>query len=423
MPRKKFSQDDNLNINAAQEVDDQNENLEQNDKQEQNFDVGNESQPPQPPSGENLHEQPDGDDDFWQFNGVKTLQSDDPNNPGKPVRNCGWKPTPFGMMFRNIEPFQSIEEDLQSNENIRYKGDEVFLWESLWYLFDGKYPAWRWQHTGSCVESGYNNAVKVLIAQEVINDKLPKTYVQPFTFHVYGMSRYIGLNDPSEGEGSFGSSMAEAGSKYGILPIDFPDVDKPVVCGEADAFGAEIEFKWSSIRRHPESIRNVKFPYTIKFVRCGSLQQAETLLRSGCPMTWAGDWGGRSKASVRGSKYPVLFMSRWETWHHQQSCLGMWKHPELGRIWYIQNNWWHPNDTKFELRHGYIWKITKPGNALPAHGQHPKIDVAGWNHPPFPPGGYWIDDANMEYQIRRGEVFGLVLFDGFTGRRISFGNI
>lgn len=411
MPRRKSNSVENLeNVNPS--LPEENPSTPENEEQ---------SPPPPPEQNENVNpETPD--DDEWAFNGVKTLAANDPENPDRAVRYGGWKPAPPGILYHNVEFFHSLESEF-SDQSPRYAGPEVFLWESLWYIFDGKYPSWRWQNTGSCVESGYNNAVKVLMAQEVISQKLPKAYVQPFTFHVYGMSRYIGLGDDGMGEGSFGSSMAEAGKQYGILPIDFPDVDKPVVCGRADAYGAEVELKWSSIRRHPESIRNKKFPYTIKFVRCRNLRDAEIMLRFGYPLTWAGDWGGRSRGKVRGSKYPILMMDRWETWHHQQSCLGLWQHPELGRVWYIQNNWWGPGGTKFEVRNGYVWRITSPGDATPMHGEHPEIKVSGWNHPPFPAGGYWIADNDMEYQIRRGEVFALVLFDGFTGRRIQFGNI
>jgi hypothetical protein len=277
--------------------------------------------------------------------------------------------------------------------------------------------------TGSCVHGGYFNNLHILMAQEIVNLPQPEAFVQPFCFHTYGLSRYLGFGATSEGEGSFGMSMAQAGSEGGVSFVDDPDVDKPHVCGPAVVWDAPVELKWSSVRNHPPGLVSRSKKYTVKYVRCRTLDQAEDHLRRRHPLTWAGDWGGQGSGVVRGTTHPILTMPRRETWNHQQSGWGVWHHPELGRKWYIENQWWNPGTTKYSMNGRSIWKITQPGIARPMHGEHPAITAAGWSRPPFPPGGYWVGDNDMEYQCRTGEVCATVLFDGATGREIGLGNI
>lgn len=351
------------------------------------------------------------DDELFAANGVLTLARGD----GEPIRHGGWMPTPFGCAPPNVSEFTPFSDPAPIAEN------EVFLWEALYRVCGDKYPPFRWQLTGSCVEGGYNNNLKILMGQEIANLPQPEAYVTPFTFHTYGLSRYLGFGATSEGEGSFGMSMAQAGSEGGVSFVDDPDASRPHVCGPAEVYDAPVELKWSSVRNHPPGLVSRSKKYTVKFVRCRTVDQAEEHLRRRHPLTWAGDWGGQSSGVTRGTQFPVLFMPRRETWNHQQSCWGVWRHPELSRLWYIQNQWWAPGTTKYQLSGRSIWKITQPGEARPMHGEHPAIP--GWTRPPLPRGGYWVDDATMEYQCRTGEVCATVLFDGATGREIGLGNI
>lgn len=353
------------------------------------------------------------ENELFEMNGVKTLMQ---GSPGPPVRHSGWFPTPHEMQALFSEPYQS-EPTVP-----RITGDQVFLWEALWHALGNKYPPFNWQLTGSCVHGGYDNALMILMGLELVNNPQAEAWVQPFTWHTYGLSRYLGFGDQTEGDGSFGMSMARAGEEGGVLPIDDPEADKGHICGPAIVYDAPTEFKWSSIRNHPAGLKERSKNYKVKYIRCRTNAEAEDHLRMRHPLTWAGNWGGQGRGVVRGTQAPLLTMPRRETWNHQQGCWGMWKnHPELSNQWYIQNQWWVPGTTKVQMRGNQIWKITQPGIAEPMHGHHPSIP--GWNRPPLPVGGYWISDSDMEYQCRTGEVCALVMYDGNTGREIGLGNI
>lgn len=304
------------------------------------------------------------------------------------------------------------------------EGPMVFLWEFLRSACGGKLPPFRWQFTGCCVESGYFNAIQTLIGVELACSSQPESYARPFALYSYGRSRFEGFGDSSEGEGSFGDAMAKSGADDGIPTYgQHPAIPEGVECGPALCYSRRDELFWSGTRNHPADFASVSRKHVAGYVEPKSLDDAEALLRRGVPMTWAGTWGGQTSGVVRGSKYPVLFMPRRETWAHQQAVLGVWIHPELGRLWFVQNNWFRPGTCVVNyVRVGpytYTDSIKTPGIAEPMHGHHPEI--AGIN--PFPVGGYWIDDNSMAFQIRNGEVRGLRGFSGYTGKAIDFGRI
>lgn len=353
------------------------------------------------------------EEELFAMNGVHTLPQG--GLDGESIRHGGWFPTPFGCQPSNV-----FEYTTQGDPTL-ITAPEVFLWEAIYQVLNGKYPPWNWQLTGSCVNGGYNNMLKVLMGIEIVNLPQPEVYLEPFTLHTYGLSRYLGFGATREGEGSFGLAMAQAGNEGGVIPIDDPEVDKPSICGPAVVYDAPIELKWSSVNNCPPGVKARSKKYSVKYIRCRTEDQVIEHLRRKHPLTWAGDWGGQSSAITKGSSFPILFMPRRETWNHQQSCLGAWlPHPELGNLYYIQNQWWHPGTTRYELRGRSIWRITTPGEARPMHGEHPTIS---WTRPPFPRGGYWVDSQAMRYQCETGEVCAMVLFDGITGRDISLGSI
>lgn len=353
------------------------------------------------------------DEELFAANGCKTIVRGD----GEAIRFGGWSPSPLGYSSPNVFEYTAFPDPPP------IQGDEVFLWEAVYQALGGKYPPWNWQLTGSCVNGGYNNITKILVGLEMVNRPEPEAWVEPFTLHTYGLSRYLGWGETREGEGSFGLSMAQAGSEGGIAPVDDPEVDKPHFCGPAVVYDAPVEYKWSSVKNCPAGLKERSKKYTVKFTRCRSVDQAEDHLRRRHPLTWAGDWGGQSAGVVRGSRYPILTMPRRETWNHQQGCWGLWKHPELGRHWYVQNQWWGLGTTRVEFRGRSVWKITTPGECVPMHGEHPAVTAPGWSRPPFPRGGYWVNDAAMQYQCETGEVCAVTAFDGFTGREIGLGGI
>lgn len=356
------------------------------------------------------------DNELFEINGVHTVHRGD----APAIRFGGWMRPPQGCPFPNVSEFVPFAEEAPIQQ------DTCFLWEALYRALGDKYPPWNWQLTGSCVNGGYNNCLKIIIGQEIVNRPEAEAYVEPFTLHTYGLSRYLGWGETREGDGSFGMSMVRAGAEGGVSTVDDPEVNQPHICGPAVVYDANIELKWSSVRNHPSGLKERSKKYVIKYVRIRNSSEASEHLRRRHPLTWAGDWGGQSRGVVKGTQFPILTMPKREEWNHQQSCWGEWRnHPELGGDWYyIQNQWWNPGTTKYTRdRDGYILKITTPGIAKPMHGEHPIISHSDWKHPPFPVGGYWVTKADMDYQCKYGEVCAMLAFDGFTGREIGLGGI
>lgn len=323
--------------------------------------------------------------------------------------------TPDGTraLFVAVDP----NEDVPS-----VTGDQVLLW--LWAraacakvpagypVFNGL-PLLSWQFTGSCVNSGGFNAFTMRELIELLISGEAYAPTVPFTLFTYGQSRFLAFRDSGEGEGSSGDAMARAFAQLGAPAVGTPETPSPVFCGPAICYSRADELHWSSVRNHPDSVKGAASTHTITYGVVKSCDDAEAELRRLRPLTWAGDWGGEMSGVVRGTP-PVLMMRRREQWGHQQSCIGFMRHPELGRIWRIQNNWFRAgSDMQVEYtrtREGQaISRIVTPGVAIPMHGENPD---AGFNGPP---GGYWVTDADMEYQARTGEVRSIRSVRGYSG--------
>jgi hypothetical protein len=335
---------------------------------------------------------------------------------GPPVRDFGWLPTPLAERQRLLKPFRD-EPDLP-----QIQGDKVFLWEFVKSINGGQFCPFNWQLTGSCVNGGFYNAFRVLQAVDIACRPDPVAFQEPFTLAVYGQARhYEGSDD--EGEGTFGLDMARAAAEFGLIPGDDPAVPRPVVCGPAVAFDRATELKWSSVRNQPAGLKDRSARYNLQFTQVHTADQVTAELRKGRPLTWAGIWGGQMSGAVKmGTDTPVLVMPRSEKWNHQQSVLGYWKHPELGELWYIQNQWYIPGPGMrveyIQLEDGAyaINRITTPGPAIPMLGESLQGE---------PPGGYWIRRKDMDYQLAQpqGEVCSFSGLHGYDGRPIGFGPI
>lgn len=272
-----------------------------------------------------------------------------------------------------VVPFQQ-DEDIEE-----IPGDRVFLTDYCRKANGGVMPPFSWQITGSCVNSGGQNADTVKIAVDVCRSTLPIVFKIPFTLATYGYSRHL-IGDESPGEGSMGDSYARARKEFGRVFIDHPSAPKPKIYKKAFQYTREIELFYSALRNCPRDIRESAAKLTAEYVKIDNADQAEKELRRGRPMTWAGDWGGLMQCELKGSgEFRVLMNRRQGPWNHQQSCLGFMRHPDFGRIFWIQNNW-------FMLR---------SGEAESVHGEA----TLG-----LPDGGYFISESDFNYQARTGEV-------------------
>lgn len=341
----------------------------------------------------------------------------------------GWRPSPPEMLKATVPDGAGGQRRLftpvMATEDVpAVEGDRVFLWEwvravvkglpdltkKVLGVFNDLLPM-NWQFTGSCVNGGAFNALATRAFCEIAMLPQAEAPMLPFTLMAYGRSRYDAFGDASEGDGSLGDAMAQALAKYGAPPINTPGLPQPVFCGPATCYDRATEFKYSSVRNHPDSVMQAAKPFTIEYGIIRDPDEAEAELRRLRPLTWAGDWGGQNSGILNSDG--LLMMPRRETWNHQESCLGFIR-KNGKRFWRIQNQWYAPTN-EFEIewirtRGGQaISKILKPGIARPMHGDNPD---AGFNGPP---GGFYVTDDDMAYQCRTGEVRSVKSFFGYPG--------
>jgi hypothetical protein len=284
-----------------------------------------------------------------------------------------------------------VNEDVPS-----ITGDKVFLWELEKAANKGKLLPRNYQLTGSCVNGGGQNALGCRLAVEALMLKESERVVCPFTLIAYGDSRaQLGMND--EGDGSSGETFALALSRVGFSSVDNPAFPQPTVVpakGRDDAtviyYPANVEKKFAAARNHTADMKAACKPYTCKFVRCKSADEAEAELRRGRPLTVAGNWGGKTQGLEYKGEPRVLWNVKADTWNHQQSVPGVWRHPTLGRIFCWTNQWY----------------MVQGGVAVPVHG-----DVTMGE----PPCSYWTSEKDLDYQCRTGEVCALEGVVGLPG--------
>lgn len=313
-----------------------------------------------------------------------------------------------GLLF-DIDP----REDVPS-----LPGPKVFLWEYMRSVNGGRLPPLNWQLTGSCVNGGAQNALTTLIGMECACLPDAEVFRLPFTLAAYGQSR--GSNS-GEGEGSRGDAMAQTLSEFGTVPIDDPSVTvRPAFCGPALVYDRAVELKFSAGRNTPDAIRQAAKAHTITYGVVRSADELEAELRKGRPCSFAGMWGGRMECSYEGTgENKVLMNYRSGEWSHQQSVLGMWLHATLGRIFYVQNQWYYPGDD-LEVEYGgwggsrYIVRIIKAGIAHSVHGKPAQGE---------PEGGYWISEKDADWQCRTGEVRSFKSFRGYGEGLLRAGGI
>lgn len=323
---------------------------------------------------------------------------------GRPVMTGGAQEWNFGLRPSDPVMTAQVTTPFDAGEEVpEITGDKVFLWEYVRLANGGKLCPFSYQLTGSCVNSGGQNAALVRAAVECVTLSAPEVFKIPFTLAAYGYSRYL-FGDNTEGEGSSGDQMAKALQVVGACPVDHASVPKPNLTDSALYYSKDVEFHYSAWKNCPQPVRDASKPFNFKFGVVKTLDEAERELRRGRPLTWAGNWGGRMECGYKGTgENRVLWNGgRNDSWSHQQSVLGVWHNPELGRIWYVQNNWFYRRTAGGALQsvHG-----------TPAHDE--------------PPGGYWIGDADMSYQLnyKWGEVRSLMDFSGYTDGLLSMGRV
>lgn len=240
----------------------------------------------------------------------------------------------------------------------------------------------------NCVGNGLGQALWYLSSVEVVRLKDPEQVILPFWLIPYGRSRYYG-GMRGRGEGSFGSTAAKAIMVDGVVPYNTAGLEQPTM-NENDGitWGSSVEMKWSDGAAISNDWLEKSRKHLVKSAaNIPNADAAWEAVSNWYPLTIASSWGGQMKPSVQGSP-GVLLNRRVTTWQHQMSVIGRYRHPTLGKLFYVLNSWG-------PRTHG-----TCPTGA--------------------PPGGFWITFAEMEYICRQQEVFALSQFNGFPSQNFRW---
>jgi hypothetical protein len=234
------------------------------------------------------------------------------------------------------------------------------------------------QLTGSCVWAGGTNGLFSTIAAQRVATSNPTKAFLPFTLHNYAMSRHY-MGDDSQGEGSMGSTFAQSLNQDGVR--DWPSgTDGLPAWTDNDGVSvtSDVEMTWSSYR-DPDVAKVVassKAHLVGTTAECKTVADIKAMILNGYGVTFAcDDYIGN--ASIQGSGANACVVGYWDgSGGHQQSIHAYWEHPDLGPLYWAQNNW--------------------PGSTYPK-------DPAGG-----PICGCWVLEAKVEEALRLdAEVYGL----------------
>lgn len=268
------------------------------------------------------------------------------------------------------------------------KGDKILLtdfWKhpevvgSVGFEFPGIH-----QETGSCVGAGGGDVVFTLSAVEVVRLGDPEQALVPFWLLPYGKSRERG-GMSGQGEGSMGSTFAEAIRLDGIIPATLDGLPKFTKDSNGLTWGSKAEMTWSDGARIGEEWLVQSRKHLVRTTSpCSSPADVRAAIQNYYPCTAAcGKYVNSGTAKVTGTP-PVLLGRLNASGGHQIGLLGWCDHPELGDLFYYMNQWPKPT--------------------------YSPADPAGG-----PLGGCWIPAADVDFMCRD-EVYAFSQFDGFPGQ-------
>jgi hypothetical protein len=244
------------------------------------------------------------------------------------------------------------------------------------------------QLTGSCVGAGGGNAAATRHFIEVCKYGEAEKIVVPFWLLPYGRSRlYGGWSTP--GEGSMGSTFAEAAVKDGFLDSKMSGLPS-FANSDQLVWGASAERSWSdgdaqqTLTLLPQSRLHV-FQATTP---CKSADDCRLALLADTPITIAwNDYADPSTAKTQNGKVTIRFSNRGG---HQTTLLGWCEDPDGSEWFYYCNQW------------GYIYP-QDPLTGLKIGGWLPKSQV------------------DMVCKNRDGEVFAFFGWQGLPPDTFSWG--
>lgn len=215
------------------------------------------------------------------------------------------------------------------------------LWKApqVTQVFGYIYPGTH-QLTGSCVGAGGGNVLFTLCAIEVIRLNDPEQIILPFWLYPYGKSREL-LGDKSEGEGSLGSTFAEACKRFGVFSNSESGLPQPQNT-DGLVWGESIEMKWSNGAAVASNWVTLGKTHLVKTTTpLKSSAEARDAIRNGYPVTFAcNNYMTPGAESVKGTGADACCVGALSSsGGHQTSLQAAWDHPTLGLLFWNQNQW------------------------------------------------------------------------------------
>lgn len=274
-----------------------------------------------------------------------------------------------------------------------FKGDkdQAFLFKARQQVSGDPNPAYINQTTGSCVGAGGGNMLLTLRDVEIALGGEAEGPEMFWWLYAYGYGRkFSGMG--SRGEGSTGTGQAKAMTEMGTFLSSEPGLPAYTMKQGWYWLAPSTEREWSIGGIDPAKWDPLAKLHLIKTAAvCRSASDAATALLNGYPLTVASMMGTTGQKRAGGDTYPVM-LSEWDgSWSHQMFVDAYWKHPVLGEIFRIGNNW------------------GPDAHSNPVDGS--------------PRGGFWVRAATLDRMAKGNELIAFSAFQGFPARELDWKSI
>jgi len=261
-------------------------------------------------------------------------------------------------------------------------GKRVLLYKAIYTAWGGKEKyVPRFQKIGDCVSQGAANAVDVLRAIQVVQNKgqwIAETASEP----IYALSRVeIGKGQLGSGDGSVGAWAAEACKTYGTL------LRQPYGQYDLTKYDANRAKQWGMPRAGlPNELEPIAHEHLVKAVTLvKTWEDLCDAIASGYPVTVASNQGFTQTRDNEGFAHPS------GTWGHQMVFWGVDDmSSRKGAL--IENSW------------GSDWI-----NGPTTYDQ--------------PPGSFWADKRVVESRLAMQDSWAYSDYEGFPPKQLDLGDI
>ncbi len=193
---------------------------------------------------------------------------------------------------------------------------KAFLWRVVQSKL-GKHFLTYYQESGSCVGNGFGQSMNYLQAIDSWQRGQAEEVLVPyFWLYPYGISRWIMDPNAGPGEGSFGTAIAEAATRYGLFAqSSLNTLPQPNEKGGFGlTWGEKNEIAWSHINptaKKWEVYTSLaqSHPVTTSALLTSADEVAESII-NGYPVTCASNWGGLMKCPVVGTGENAYLQNR-----------------------------------------------------------------------------------------------------------------